>query len=999
MLSAVVPASVQPCAASAPQHLILSANGRIQTAASNDLCLSSKCVNGGMQPCYPLYFTPCAATTAQEQHWSFDTSTSAFHPASNAKLCLDIASGGKGSEIGLYSCLSGDAAQQWIINSIAPSITTKAVSAVGKRCMAAAPMPPPPLPITLEKSGMNKTFHGLGAISGGGATSRMLLDYPAQQQSEILDYLFKPSFGASLHMLKVEIGGDMLSTDGSESSHMHQKGIIDLHSGYEWWLMQEAKKRNPEIKLYGLPWAYPGWVGNDPVTGAHNSSATPFTHPTQTAEYILEWVKGAKTEYSLDIDYVGIWNESPSDREYVLTLRKTLDAAGFAKTQIVWKDGGGPWCDDLVDDPEYAAAVGIIGFHYPGDFNPTQTASCEALGKPLWASEESSSFDDLNGAACWARVTNSHFVRGGITSSIMWNLLGAYAPGTSWFASSLLQAIEPWSGHYSGGGSDQFPVVWATAHLTQFAKIGWKYLDVGTGSGELANGGYYTTIVDPAAGSSDFALHIVKNSLDHAACTRPGLPPTEVATAEDVNFILSESMGHTQGAVSKLACWRSNFELETAILFEPQADVTVAADGSFKLHIVNGDYWTISTVRTATHGTFANPVPTSQSRAPSTLFDNFDHYGPEMISQQPTGWMQMIGAFEIHNDASNASNKVLRQVATQISLTNWRGSLTNVPGTVAGMREWQDIMISVSFRLPAKVVAPWWPSANSAACIGTRVDWTFDRGVYLCIGASGVWNVTYSMHQQGSPLMNATATGKVSAAPTPGTWHTMSLSTLKGSVTATYDNARLYMSDALRTTDTGFAALLTPGYYSVEFDNVAVTPVGPDWVVDPTPPSGCPSKGSVAKAGQKVFARRCQTNGITAKDEAFVLVAQSWHIRHIASGLCVTAASGVAGATLTLEACTFTDPLQAWQNDYSNIHHQNKPLTLMQYNLSLGAGIDGVAMTMVPGSDVRSKTWTTWSVMDSTHQLRNSRTPMPLTDWTGLGDVMCLSLCKDDDDV
>ena len=149
----------------------------------------------------------------------------------------------------------------------------------------------------------------------------------------------------------------------------------------------------------------------------------------------------------------------------------------------MWKDNGGPWCNELVADAEYAAAVGVIGFHYPTDFNPAGYASCASLGKPIWASEESSSFDDLNGAACWARVTNSHFVRGGITSSIMWNLIGAYAPGTSWFASSLMQAIEPWSGHYSGGGSDQFPVVWATAHLTQFAKLGWKYLDVGTGSG------------------------------------------------------------------------------------------------------------------------------------------------------------------------------------------------------------------------------------------------------------------------------------------------------------------------------------------------------------------------------------------------------------------------------------------------------------------------------------------------------------------------------------
>ena len=270
---------------------------------------------------------------------------------------------------------------------------------------------------------------------------------------------------------------------------MHAKGEIDLQAGYEWWLMTEAKKRNPNVKLYGLPWGYPGWVGNDPVTGAQNSSATPFTHPQQTANYILEWVRGAKTEYSLDIDFVGIWNESPSDATYVKTLRKTLDSAGFTQTLIVAHDGGADVCTELMTtkDQEYIDAVGVIGLHYPSDF-ARYMQTCNATGKPVWASEESSSFDDLNGAACWARVVHSHYVNSGITSSIIWNLLGAYVPGTAWFASSILQAIEPWSGHYSGGGSDAMPVVWAMAHVTQFAKVGWRYLKNGLGSGRLPLG-------------------------------------------------------------------------------------------------------------------------------------------------------------------------------------------------------------------------------------------------------------------------------------------------------------------------------------------------------------------------------------------------------------------------------------------------------------------------------------------------------------------------------
>ncbi len=44
---------------------------------------------------------------------------------------------------------------------------------------------------------------GIGAISGGGATSRLLVSYPEPQLSELLDLLFKPNYAASLHILKV----------------------------------------------------------------------------------------------------------------------------------------------------------------------------------------------------------------------------------------------------------------------------------------------------------------------------------------------------------------------------------------------------------------------------------------------------------------------------------------------------------------------------------------------------------------------------------------------------------------------------------------------------------------------------------------------------------------------------------------------------------------------------------------------------------------------------
>ena len=54
-------------------------------------------------------------------------------------------------------------------------------------------------------------------------------------------FYMKPSFGASLHILKVEIGGDSQSGMGVEASHMHSELDENFLRGYEWWIMKQAK--------------------------------------------------------------------------------------------------------------------------------------------------------------------------------------------------------------------------------------------------------------------------------------------------------------------------------------------------------------------------------------------------------------------------------------------------------------------------------------------------------------------------------------------------------------------------------------------------------------------------------------------------------------------------------------------------------------------------------------------------------------------------------------
>src|SRR5579884_990032 len=165
--------------------------------------------------------------------------------------------------------------------------------------------------VVIDAHASGRIFEGIGALSAG-ASTRLLVDYPEPQRSQILDYLFKPDYGAALQHLKVEVGADVNSTDGSEPSHMRSPTDHNYTRGYEWWLMQEAVKRNPEIILDVLPWGAPGWVGGGKL------------YSEDMAEYMADFIEGAKKKYGLHIRYTGIWNEKVYDSEYVKQLKRVL---------------------------------------------------------------------------------------------------------------------------------------------------------------------------------------------------------------------------------------------------------------------------------------------------------------------------------------------------------------------------------------------------------------------------------------------------------------------------------------------------------------------------------------------------------------------------------------------------------------------------------------------------------------------------------------------------
>ncbi len=76
-----------------------------------------------------------------------------------------------------------------------------------------------PQVIRLDPASTGRVFEGIGAVSAG-ASTQLLVHYPEPQRAEILDFLFKPRFGAGFQHLKVEIGSGENSTCGGEPSYV-----------------------------------------------------------------------------------------------------------------------------------------------------------------------------------------------------------------------------------------------------------------------------------------------------------------------------------------------------------------------------------------------------------------------------------------------------------------------------------------------------------------------------------------------------------------------------------------------------------------------------------------------------------------------------------------------------------------------------------------------------------------------------------------------------------
>ncbi|RVU23771.1 galactosylceramidase [Streptomyces antnestii] len=629
--------------------------------------------------------------------------------------------------------------------------------------------------ITVDGTQSGRTFDGIGAISGGGGNSRLLIDYPEPQRSRILDYLFKPGYGASLQFLKLEVGGDTNSTDGAEPSHMHTRDKVDCHTGYEWWLAEQAKARNPHIKFQALSWGAPGWTGNGNFWSQ------------DTIDYLMSWFGCAK-KHGLTIDYVGGWNERGWDADWFKKLKSTLVAKGYRTKVVASESFGWDIADAMAKDGELNDAIDVIGSHYPCGYQSAFT-SCpssdvaQASGKPLWASENGS-LDTDGGAKAVARAINRDYIDGRMTAYVNWPVIAALYPNLSFSTDGMSIANQPWSGAYHIGAT-----TWVTAHTAQFTRPGWRYIDAASGylGGDRSNGSYVSL---RSRDGGDYSTVI----------------ETMDATAEQtVNLTVRGGL-----STGRVHVWSTDVASSgTDDDFVRGADITPVG-GRYALTLKPGHVYTLTTTAGQGKGTATSPEKAALDLPYSDDFDK------PAASKSPRYFTDMNGAFETKACAGGRSGTCLRQMAPT-SPIRWTDEPYNAPYTFMGDGSWTNYTVTADALFSEK------GTVELLGRVGQQGRNNNGLNAYhLRVSNNGAWSIDKSDTTWKFTKLTGGRTDTLGL----NKWHKVAFTLQDTKLTASVDGKELG-SVTDYSLSSGQAGLGVTGYQTQQFDNFALTPGAP----------------------------------------------------------------------------------------------------------------------------------------------------------------------------
>ena len=511
--------------------------------------------------------------------------------------------------------------------------------------------------IQLSAKASGKQFDGIGAVNGGGATSVLLKDYPEPQRSQIMDMVYKPMFGASVSSILVEVPGDGNSTQGSMPSHAHERNDANFLRGYMWWVMQETKRRNPDLAIDATAWSAPAWVGN--------------FWSDDMVDYYIAWLQGLRQVHGIELDALGCHNEKGWNADFAKHLRRAMNERGFRDVKL---HGFGNWGNQKMDflkymqeDAELRDALDAVCAHTYSEIQltPEQRKMAEDMGKPIWNSEDHVYLPGFDCLITIVKCFNQNYIVSGATRVINWYDIGATYPLEPYSKEPpMLLAQEPWSGHYTVREA-----LWGYAHYGQFTRVGWRYID--DGCMNLPAGGSIVTMRDPQTG--DYSI----------------IAETKGAKEEQtLTFKVGKGL-----AAGKLCQWYSDAQQQ----FVRLSDITPKR-GGFSITLKPDAVYSFSTTTGQQKGSFAD-IPASKP-FPIPYEDNFDQYAnPSEWGYLPHYLADLIGCFEIRpipNPSRQGGGLCIRQTVGSHTLS-WAPEWHHY--TILGDASWTDYEISADVYL------------------------------------------------------------------------------------------------------------------------------------------------------------------------------------------------------------------------------------------------------------------------------------------------------------
>lgn len=750
-----------------------------------------------------------------------------------------------------------------------------------------------PITVNFSSSSPGQQFEGVG-VESAAAVTRLFYDYTAQYQGsrnvqqEVLDAMFcnpnappgdpahyclaqsdgYPAYAGSYQVLKVEIGGDTNSSVGSEASYLRtlsEYNAITAPNGlttanchinrpYEWWLMREAKARNPEIQMGGLVIGAPGYLTSPSgdFFSLPNNPHTDLFHPANSVAYYTLYAECASLQ-GTPLSFVGVLNESSRwgyefTKQWIEDLRVALDDAYSAgkvalPVRIVCCDNGWSPTDntgatleqDISSDPTFANALGVIAVHYPDErINPPPQPL--PSGKPIWASEDAPGIGSA-GEGDWpiakniVKLINQHHLQAQTTRDIFVTPVDAYNDAIALPDSGLAKAATPWSSNYNIQAA-----TWLVAQITEATQPGWIYVDQGScfiGASSCSdptnNVGSYVTWRNPVANGDWTTVAETMGAtspVDFKLCPAVGDPNLNEPSL--LNIAFSNQSDYFDGLPSLQkdgqGCYSTTLQPETIYTF------TTLGPPYGPHHGAGLDSPPPSAPLSFPYHESFDSLPTDSVNSGNC---NHPSYA---VGDIPCWTSDLEGAFEVKGCAAPKTDKCLEQVVSSPTIY-WQPGMSYGYTTVMGDRTWTNYDVSAQYLLKASGtarlmgrVSPVCEGVQSIQC-GTVMP----KSYALNISSSGACEVDKGLVDP----INLTVSYQLmfscgTVAFGTNTWHTLGIRVQDNAqgvpqVTAYFDGTSVGSgadTDTVTAIHSGAVAFGTADLTDVQIDEVCVSNPG-----------------------------------------------------------------------------------------------------------------------------------------------------------------------------